>query len=241
MPHATRLILALLLLLLAATPAAAQMTIIDQNGDLYQLPLDCSEVRSVTFADGFAELRCQGGPGPAGDPGHGAGPDGGQSYVDGQGNNVFVPCGEIAFADQMVLYSVGNPAPPADAQSPQRVLGEPDYVQGQETGDLTLGCGGSVTVAFTRVYLVDVPGDDLHIFEVGPDVEPSQVEISTDGMNWINLGRVEGGKASLDIGPYTQPGQRFSYVRITDLRSHCNSQWPGADIDAVAAVGCTPR
>ena len=222
----TTLLMTCCLLATLAFPARAQMRIVDENGDLYQLPLDCSEVESVTFADGFAELHC------------GQTVTSGQDYTDNQGNVVHVPCGEAAFADQVVAYNVGSPAPPAEAQIPARVLGEPDYVYDKVPGDLTLGCGGSVTVAFTRVYLVDVPGPDLHVFEVGPDVEPSQVEISADGVNWIDLGRVEGGKASIDIEPFVSPGQRFSYLRITDLRSHCESSTPGADIDAVVAVGC---
>ena len=230
MTRALPVALSLLFLMLVAVPSWAQMTILESNGDLYQLPLDCSQVQTITFADGFAELRCSG-----------ADASIGQDYVDGQNNVVHVPCGEMAFADSVVAYDVGSPAPSASIRIPQRVLGEPDFVQDQVAGDLTLGCGGSVTVAFSRVFLVDAPGTDLHVFEVGPAVEPSRVEISADGVNWIDLGRVEGGKASIDIASFVRPGERFSYVRITDLRSHCEGEWPGADIDAVAAVGCTPR
>lgn len=176
-------------------------------------------------------------------PGQG---DRGKEYTDSKGGKVFLPCGKIAFADRFVAFNMGNPAPKdRRAMSPEySALGEPDYVSEADElkkpvfSAVTLGCGGSLTLEFTKVRLVDVPGPDLHVFEVGPAVEPTQLEISKDGVNWINIGKISGGKASVDIHQYVSPGDQFRYVRLTDLKSGCGGDYPGADIDAVGAIGC---
>ncbi len=162
----------------------------------------------------------------------------GQTYTDGKGVKVFVPCGKLAFANVLVSYGTGNPAPVPAAAIPSQALGEPDFDNGRDTGYVTLGCGGSIVLAFTGVRLVDVPGPDLYVFEIGPDVEPTELEISKDGGRWIKIGRLSGGKASADIGPFASPGDQFRYIRLTDLKTACRGNWPGADIDAVAAIGC---
>jgi hypothetical protein len=176
-------------------------------------------------------------------PGQG---DRGREYTDSKGGKVFLPCGKIAFADRFIAFNMGNPAPrDRRAMSPEySALGEPDYVSEADElkkpvfSAVTLGCGGSLTLEFTKVRLVDVPGPDLHVFEVGPAVEPTRLEISKDGVNWINIGKKAGGKASVDIHPYVSPGDQFRYVRLTDLKSGCGGDYPGADIDAVGAIGC---
>ena len=42
-------------------------------------------------------------------------------------------------------------------------------------------------------------GFDLHIFEIGPDVEDTFVEISVDGVVWHAVGKVFGSTAGIDI------------------------------------------
>ncbi|MDX8389492.1 MAG: OmpA family protein [Mariprofundaceae bacterium] len=106
---------------------------------------------------------------------------------------------------------------------------------------LTLGCGGTLVVRFTDNALIDVAGDDLYIYEVGPNVEATKVDISVDGRHWLNVGKVAGATASLDIQPYAKPRQSYSYVRLTDLKGSCQSSTPGADIDAIAAIGSVIR
>jgi len=32
-------------------------------------------------------------------------------------------------------------------------------------------------------------------------------------------------------------GDSYHYVKVTDLKSDCSGQWPGADLDAVGAIG----
>ncbi len=162
---------------------------------------------------------------------------GGRDYQDDKGNKVRVRC-EKSFADRIIDYRIGSPKPEAKHTDPRTALGPPDFDAKRETGYVSLGCGGSLTLYFSNVDIVDIDGPDLYIFEIGKDVEPTKVELSRDGRTWIDAGRAGGGTGSVDIGPYVRPGDRFKYVRLTDLRSACKGGWPGADIDAVAAIGC---
>jgi outer membrane protein OmpA-like peptidoglycan-associated protein len=100
-----------------------------------------------------------------------------------------------------------------------------------------LSCGGTLTVRFRDNALVDVAGPDLYVFEVGPAVEATDLAISADGKNWIEVGKIAGGRADVDIASYVKAGDVFHYVRLTDLKSGCSGRWPGADIDAVGAIG----
>jgi OmpA-OmpF porin, OOP family len=85
--------------------------------------------------------------------------------------------------------------------------------------------------------LVDIPGFDLYVFEVGPAIEPTDLAISKDGESWIQIGKIAGGTAQIDLSPYAKPGEVFHVVRLTDLKSDCGGATPGADIDAVGAIG----
>ena len=149
-----------------------------------------------------------------------------------------LPLGELSFADEVVLFAEGSPAARSKARNfPSFALGSPSRKQ----PSLTLGCGGVLVVRFTDNALVDVAGDDLYVYEIGPNVEATQVDISKDGHTWIAVGKVEGATASLDISGYVKSGQSFDYVRLTDLRQSCDSSTPGADIDAIAAIGSVKR
>ncbi|TND07422.1 MAG: OmpA/MotB [Bacteroidetes bacterium] len=157
-------------------------------------------------------------------------------YPDGHGGRVTIPLGDIAFADKIVRYFPGDPAPVASAMDSSLCRGIPDFDNG-DGGFLTLGCGGSVILQFTNNALVNGPGNDLFVFELGKYVEKTRLSISRDGKNWIDVGDIEGGNTAVDISKAAKPGEVFNYVRLTDLRSDCKGSWPGADIDAVAAVG----
>jgi OOP family OmpA-OmpF porin len=161
----------------------------------------------------------------------------GESYPDGHGGSVYFPLGDISFADAVVAFVRGDPPGPEQDSIPDESLGTPDYDSATEDNYLTLGCGGVLTVRFDDNLLVDTEGADLYVFEVGPDVEPTHVSISADGDHWIDVGDVSGATADVDIAPFTEAGQVFRYVRLTDLKSACASGWPGADIDAVGAIG----
>jgi len=68
---------------------------------------------------------------------------------------------------------------------------------------------------FTDNALIDVPGPDLWVFEVGPSVEPTEVAISRDWTAWIDVGKIAGGTAGLDIGQVREAG-RVVLVRAPD-------------------------
>lgn len=164
----------------------------------------------------------------------------GKYYPDGHGHQIFFPLGDRSFADKVVMFEKGNPCAAPEYSDPKNALGPPDYKY--DTGDsspcvLTLGCGGKAIFGFSNNVLVDVKGPDLYIFEVGDDIEDMDVAISEDGRKWIELGKVNGGTAAIDINPYVLPGEVFHFVRIIDLKSHCEGPYPGADIDAVGAIG----
>ena len=120
---------------------------------------------------------------------------------------------------------------------PEIILREPDYNIQKSSGFFALGCGGSITVRFTDNALVDIEGPDLYIFEIGTEIEATQLDISKDGEEWIRVGEINGGTAEIDIRNFIQPGDVFYYVRLTDLKGGCHGAWPGADIDAIAAIG----
>jgi hypothetical protein len=84
----------------------------------------------------------------------------------------------------------------------------------------------------------------LWIFEVGPDVEDTFVDISKDGANWFSVGKVAGATAGIDIDAYGfDTSDFFSYVRLTDDTDEGeqgNGQTVGADIDAVGAISSAP-
>jgi OOP family OmpA-OmpF porin len=158
-------------------------------------------------------------------------------YKDGHGGFVYMPNGKISFADVLVEYIEGDPKSTANGGVPQIVLGEANYNIETRKGFFTLGCGGSITVRFKDNALTDIDGPDLYIFEVGAEIEPTQLEISKDGVTWIKVGEINGGRAEVDIKDYVQPNEVFYYVRLTDLKGACKGTWPGADIDAIAAIG----
>ena len=144
--------------------------------------------------------------------------------------------GDISFADEVVEFIRGNPHAVEPACDSTLALGPPDY-NGFAENFVSLGCGGSLTLLFTDNALVNIPGPDLYVFEVGKYIEATQLEISKDGKKWINVGKIAGGTATVDIGDSVKPGEVFHFVKLTDLKTDCKGSWPGADIDAVAAIG----
>ena len=162
----------------------------------------------------------------------------GSYYPDGHGSQVYVPMGDIAFADLVEKYTPGDPAPVKSVSKPANALGIPDW-DGGDGNFLTLGCGGSVILQFTNNVITDVDGADIYVFELGKYVEGTLLEISKNGKSWIKIGEISGGQTSVDIKGFVQPFESFRFIRLTDLKTSCtkNDGWPGADIDAVAAIG----
>ena len=165
-------------------------------------------------------------------------PKGGAKEYTDNGVTIVFPLGDRSFADEVVSFQSGNPQASNEAdRDPTKALGPPDYDSSADKNYTTLGCGGSLVLRFVDNALTDVPGEDLHVFEIGPDKEPTAIAISEDGKKWIEVGKMEGGTSGLDIHPFVKPGQVFHYVRLTDLKEKCEGEWPGADIDAVGAIG----
>ena len=84
---------------------------------------------------------------------------------------------------------------------------------------------------------------DLHIFEVGDLTEIFNLAISTNGLNWIDLGNVLGQPTSVNIDGVAGvvAGTQYSFVRLTDvLPSQSNAPFGEADIDAVGAISSAP-
>ncbi len=161
----------------------------------------------------------------------------GKLYPDGHGGCVFFPYGDISFADQVIYYDTGSQKPEDEDSDPAKTLGIPDYNEQEDLNFTSLGYGGQLIVRFTDNILYDIDGYDLFIFEIGGD-EDFSVSISKDGKNWISLGDYGGGRTQIDIAPYVQKGDIFRYVKIVDLKTD-NGKWPGADIDAIGAIGST--
>ncbi len=153
-------------------------------------------------------------------------------YFDWREHKVNVPQGVLAFADKLVDATPGDPAA-------SRFFTKEDYLIGQPDSNMyALGYGASVTVQFIDNALIDVVGPDLYIFEVGGSFEPTQVEISKNNKDWINVGIVNDISASIDISDFVQTYDKFYFVRLTDLMTNYkpNKRF-GADIDAIAALG----
>lgn len=164
-----------------------------------------------------------------------------KSYADSHGDTIYFPFGDISFADEVVSYDKGNPPAKEKYCNPQLSLGTPDFINSEVSGFLTLGCNGNLILKFTDNALVDIEGYDLHVFEVGSDIEPTELSISQDGKTWIKIGRISGGHASIDIAPFVKKDELFYYIQLHDLESACKKGWPGADIDAIGAMGSIPK
>ncbi|PCJ95292.1 MAG: hypothetical protein COA50_08755 [Flavobacteriaceae bacterium] len=161
----------------------------------------------------------------------------GETYFGGPHKTaVYLPLGTLSFADKMVKAN----HPLLMTQQAKNVLGEPDVLETFDdvTGIHSLGLGGSLTIQFIDNALTDVNGPDLYIFEIG-QLEPTNLEISKDGKSWIKVGKIDGGVAEVDISPFVKRGELFYYVRLIDLKM--DSALPGADVDAIAAIGAAMR
>lgn len=157
------------------------------------------------------------------------------------------PGGASSFADAVVSYEPtfgGATGPEVSARNPLQSLGVPTGSSG--VGFVTLGDGGRITLRFTDNSLTGSGNSalDLWIFEVGPDVEDTYVEISKDGLNWSEVGSVTGSTSGIDIDAFGfGVSDFFSYVRLTDdprEGERGNGATIGADIDAVGAISSAP-
>jgi hypothetical protein len=82
-------------------------------------------------------------------------------------------------------------------------------------------------------------GFDLWVFEIGPDVEDTFVEVSEDGISWTQVGKVFGATSGIDIDAFGF--NILSALRFVKLIDDTNEgqqsgRFVGADIDAVGAI-----
>lgn len=161
----------------------------------------------------------------------------GKFYQDTQNHIIYMALGKISFADSIISFSPGFPKPIDKFADPKKALGEPDYKEYDSPEYVSLGCGGNIVVEFRDNGFIDMPGNDLYFFEVGPSVEPFDVEISSNGKKWEKVGPLDGGSSTIDIASADRgKGRIYYFVRITDLKSFCPGNTPGSDIDAVGTV-----
>jgi len=163
-----------------------------------------------------------------------------------QGGTDF-PQGAISFADAVESYLVGGGGATAPHQGAFNALGVPDYTGTNSCPSqagcsfVSLGDGGSLIVRFVDNKLTGSGTNafDLWVFEVGPDIEDTFVEISTNGLAWNAVGKVFGSTAGIDIDAFGFGiASQFGYVRLTDdtLEGGQSGATVGADIDAVGAI-----
>lgn len=164
-----------------------------------------------------------------------------ENYTDFRNETIELPLGALSFADRVVDQVAGSSQPREAERSAENALGAPDYRRRGDGNAFTLGCRGNATFEFIDNALVDTPGIDLYVFEVGRDVEPTSIEISQDGNNLTSIGELSGGRTGIDIAEYVISDERYRFVRLTDAGHYCSGGWPGADIDAIAAVGSALR
>lgn len=179
------------------------------------------------------------------------------------------PQGEISFADTVIrhdpLFGGGNGPTDPNFLDPEAALGVPDYAR--DVGSVSLGSGGIIEIGFVDNALTNSADDapDLHIFEIGPDVEDTFVAVRpgneatrnalaalcADAMvplsdGFCEIGKVFGRTSSIDIDavfPGHPPGDLiFDAVQLIDDPEEGGTRGDtvGADIDSVGAIASAP-
>ena len=171
-------------------------------------------------------------------------------YIGNTQGGTDFPQGAFSFADAVVDYSPGivSGTQPSDPHRGDfNALGVPDYTGVNSCASqgtcsfVSLGDGGSITLQFVDNKLTGsgTTSLDLWIFEVGPDIEDTYVDISKDGTTWSSVGKVTGSTAGIDIDAFGFGIlDIFEFVRLTDdtLLDGQTGITVGADIDAVGAI-----
>ncbi len=168
-----------------------------------------------------------------------------------QGGTDF-PQGAISFADTLISLTYTASLPSAPHQGGFNALGLPDYAGVNSCANqpgctfVSLGSGGSIVLRFDDNKLTGSGSNalDLWVFEVGPNVEDTFVDISKDGVTWSSVGKVFGSTAGIDIDAFGfTTTDLFGFVRLTDDPNEGgggSGGTVGADIDAVGAISTVP-
>lgn len=149
------------------------------------------------------------------------------------------------FADEVIDANLSSEVV-ADYADPSGALGPPDWTEREipgtaaSLGTATAECEFWITVAFVDNEMVNGPGDDLRVVEIG-ETEPTDVYVGTSADDLTLVGQIEGGDKSIDITPAVPEGDTATVVRLCDVPDVDISAIPGADIDAVAALSSRSR
>ncbi len=149
----------------------------------------------------------------------------------------------LHWAERIASFVVGDPAG-VRAAHPEAALGPPDCHDTVRESDryVTLGASGELVVEFVERYLIDGPGVDLLVYELGI-AEPYFVAVSEDGVDWVDIGAVAGSAGMLDLAVAGAPDRAYRFVRVRDALSGSDSYGgvsPGADVDAIGAIHSIP-
>jgi hypothetical protein len=150
-----------------------------------------------------------------------------------------------AFADRVVDAEIAQDVPGLVESSidgvftddPEQVLGPPDRTAlalGDDHASDPSRCRYYVTVEFVDNRLVDGPGDDLQIIELGR-TESTFVSVGATRDDLRFVGEITGGTGRLDLAGVVEQGEELAFVRLCDGPDSA-SEVPGSDIDAVAAL-----
>lgn len=163
------------------------------------------------------------------------------------------PQGQVSFADSVVSFTPGAAGlPSAPYLGEANALGAPDYnfnpgCASQEACTfVSLGVGGALVLRFDDNVLTGSNSNafDLYVFEVGPNVEDTTVDLSIDGVNWLSVGLVTGSTRGIDIDAFGyDASSSFRYVRLIDVVNEGGTGSGGsvgADIDALGAISTRP-
>jgi hypothetical protein len=158
------------------------------------------------------------------------------------------PGGASSFADAVVSYDPsfgGGTIPAPTYRNPSQALGTPNFGDAPDPTYVSLGAGGRIVLRFTDNSLTGSGNSnlDLWIFEIGPDVEDTFVDVSKDGINWFAVGKVFGSTSGIDLDAFGfGTSDFFSFVRLTDdiNEGATSGTTVGADIDAVGAISTAP-
>jgi len=111
----------------------------------------------------------------------------------------------------------------------------PDLYFGEEIGETFFS---SRVEAAVYLPLGKLSFADKVIKAEHPDLDVVNLN-NVIGTPEISVGKIDGGVSEVDIEEFVEPGDLFYYVRLTDLE--LSSGIPGADVDAIAAIGAAMR
>jgi len=137
----------------------------------------------------------------------------------------------ILYADEVTSLYQGTTSNPSDGSE---ALGEPDmsYVD--------IGINGEIVLEFSNNWIMDGPGYDLEIYEMGPpgNVERAYVWVSQDGTDFEYVGMAATPTDSTHVSrsKFDLSGTGLEWIRFVKLVDVGYNVYMGFDLDAVAGL-----